>query len=165
MFFYSLRMGNCTKWGGRQDNAWTWIVKVNKKTRDTQLICTCEINILIGMEKNLNLHFYHHSKPPHMETCPSNSKAHPGRNHLRYTASWRNSAEVRADKDAKTAAKAEKKAQKQEGCWEAAEIEEQTHQKMQGLKNHTGILTSSKLSIPRKQNEWPAPTAVTKGCL
>ena len=103
-----------------------------------------------------------------METRPSNSKAHPGRNHLRYTASRRNPAEVKAEKNAKTAAKAEKEAQKQEGLREAAEIEEQTRQKMQGLKNHTGILTSSKLSIPRKQNERPAQSAqnaVTKGCV
>ena len=54
------------------------------------------------------------------------------------------------------AAKAEKEAQKQNGLQEAAKIEEQTCQKMQGQKNHTGILTSSKLSIPCKQNEQPA---------
>ena len=60
------------------------------------------------------------------------------------------------------AAKAEKEAKKQNGLQEAAKIEEQTRQKMQGQKNHTGIFTSSKLSIPHKQNERPVQNA--KGC-
>ena len=82
--------------------------------------------------------------------------------HLQHTTTQRSPAEVRAKKDAKLAAKAEKEAQKQNGLQEAAKIEEQTHQKMQRQKNHTGILTSSKLSIPHKQNEQPAQNA--KGC-
>ena len=104
------------------------------------------------------------SKPTRMETRPSNSKTQPGKTHLRYTATRRNPAEVQAEKDAKIAAKAKKEALKRDGLHEAAEIEEQTRQKMQEQKNHTGILTSSKLSIPRKQNERPVQNAVAKGC-
>ena len=101
------------------------------------------------------------SKPPCLETCSSNSNTHPGKNHLRYTATRRPTAKVTAEKEAKMAAKAEKLAKKQKGLQEAAEIEEKTHQKRQGQKKHTGILTSSKLSIPRKQNERPVQNAVT----
>lgn len=98
-----------------------------------------------------------------LETRPSNSNTHPGISHLRYTSTRRSAAEVRAEKDAKTAAKAEKLAQKQKGLQETAEIEEQTRQKMQGEKNHTGVIASSLLSIPRKRNERPVQNAVAKG--
>ena len=100
----------------------------------------------------------------HLETCPSNSNTHPGISHLQYTSTQRSTAEVRAEKDVKMAAKAEKLAQKQKGLQETAKIEEQTRQKMQGQKNHTGVFASSLLSIPRKQNERPVQNVVAKGC-
>ena len=59
-----------------------------------------------------------------METCPSNSSTHPGKTHLQYTTTRRSPTEVRAEKDAKMTAKAEKEAQNQNGLQEAAKIEE-----------------------------------------
>jgi hypothetical protein len=111
--------------------------------------------------------FNHHSmseSSKRLETRPSNSKTHPGISHNRYTSTRRSTAEVRAEKDAKAAAKAEKLAQKQKGLQETAKIEQQTRQKMQGQKNHTGVFASSLLSIPRKRNERPVQNAVAKGC-
>ena len=86
--------------------------------------------------------FNHHSssmsessKPPRLETRSSNSNTHPGKNHLRYTATRRPTAEVTAEKEAKMAAKAEKLAKKQKGLQEAAEIEEKKARTEEAYRN------------------------------
>lgn len=105
------------------------------------------------------------SQTPRLNTRDSNKNKHPGVDHFRYTITRRNPAEIQAEKAAKAAAKAEKEAQKKNAQQKAAEIKEQIHQKMQEQKNHTGILTSSKLSIPHKKNERPpGQNVVARGC-
>ena len=94
-------------------------------------------------------------EPPRMSTRPSNANKHPGYKQNKYSVTRRGPAEVAAEKNAKKSAKAEQAMHMKAGLKEVAEIEQKTQQKQKNQMQNTGIITSLKTAIPRKQHKRP----------
>jgi hypothetical protein len=90
-----------------------------------------------------------------MSTRPSNANKHPGYEQNKYSVTRRGPAEVAAEKNAKKTAKAEQAMHIEAGLKEVAEIEQKTQKKQKYQMQHTGVITSSKTAILRKQHKRP----------